>query len=49
MDYGHLKLDGTADDDEDDEVTQNKLLILAAKDAKNGNPCCNWSARERSE
>ena len=28
MDYVYLKLDGAEDDDEDDEVAQNKLLIL---------------------
>ena len=38
MDYGYWKLDGTEDDDhdEDDEVAQNKLLILVAKDLKSG-------------
>ena len=36
-DYGCLKLDGTEDDDDgDDEMTQNKLLILVAKDVKTG-------------
>ena len=50
IDYGYWKLDGTEDDDDDDEeTTQNKLLILVAKDVKNGNVCCNLSARERSE
>ena len=35
---GYLKLDGTEDedDDDDDEMTQNKLLILVAKDVKAG-------------
>ena len=34
---GYLKLDGTEDDDDDDdEMTQNKLLILVAKDVKTG-------------
>ena len=33
IDHGFLKLDGTEnDDDDDDEATQNKLLILVAKD-----------------
>ena len=37
MDYGYLRLDGTEDDDdENDEVAQNKLLILVAKDVKTG-------------
>ena len=38
IDYGYLKLVGTQDDDEDDhdEMTQNKLLILVAKDVKTG-------------
>ena len=37
-DDGYLKLDGVKDGDDvkDDEVTQNKLLILVAKDAKTG-------------
>ena len=35
IDYGYLKLDGAEDDDDDDhEMTQNKPLILVAKDAK---------------
>ena len=36
MDYGYLKLDSTEDDDydEDDQVAQNKLLILVAKGVK---------------
>ena len=34
---GYLKLDGTEDDDDDGgEMTQNKLLILVAKDGKTG-------------
>ena len=51
IDYGHLNLDGTEDDvnEEDDEVAQNKLLVQNAKDVKNGthaatcrvrSPCC---------
>ena len=38
MDYCYLKLDGSDDDDDDevDEVAQNKLLILVAKDGKTG-------------
>ena len=38
IDSGCLKLDGTEDDDveDDDEVAQNKLLILVAKDVKTG-------------
>ena len=36
IDYDYLKLDGTEDDDEDDEVAQNKLLILVARDVKTG-------------
>ena len=37
--YGYLKLDGTRDDDDDDdddEMTQIRLFILVAKDAKTG-------------
>ena len=33
---GYLKFDSTKDDDEDDEVAQNKLLTLVAKDVKTG-------------
>ena len=38
LNCGYLKLDGTEDDDDDDddEMTQNKLLILVAKDVKAG-------------
>ena len=46
--YGYLKLDGT-DDDADDEVAQNKLLILVVNDVKTGALCCNLSARQRCE
>ena len=44
-----LKLDGTEDDEEyDDETTQNKLLILVAKDAKTGTYAATC-LRKRSE
>ena len=43
-DYGYLKLE----DDEDDEVAQDKLLILVEKDVKTGTTCCNLSSRQRS-
>ena len=36
IDYGYLKVDGTEDDDHDDEVVQNKLLVLVAKGVKTG-------------
>ena len=38
IDHVYLNLDGTEDDDDDndDEATQNKLLILVAKDVKKG-------------
>ena len=38
VDYGYLKLDDTEDNDndEDDEVAENRLLILVAKDVKTG-------------
>ena len=44
IDYGYLKPDGTEDDgdDDDDEMTQNKLLILVAKDVKTGTCVANF-------
>ena len=44
IDYGYLKLDGTedGDDGEDDEVAQNKLLILVANDVKTGTCAANF-------
>ena len=36
IEHGCWNLDGTDDDDEDDQVAQNKLLILVAKDVKTG-------------
>ena len=51
IDYGYLKLDGTEDDadDEDDEVAQNKLLILVAKYVTTGTCAATCLREKRSE
>ena len=48
MDHAYFKLDGTDDDgdDEDEEVAQNKLLILVAEDVKTGT-CAATSLQEK--